>query len=599
MSGEKTVISICNGGSCKSMGSPEIIKIFNELLYKKKLHNDIIVTTKTTGCHGFCEQGPIVVIKPSNIFYTHVKPEDCAEIIHGIESGIPVNHLLFREAQPIEGSTVNSPLIQTTVPEVDFYKFQTRYLLRRTGEIDPFNLQDFLMFGGFQGLHNALEMKPQEVIDTIIESGLRGRGGGGFPTGKKWSFLAKAKGAEKFLIVNADEGDPGSFMDRTLLEGDPFSLIEGLLIAAYATGSKQGYIYVRAEYPEAVEILKQAIKTCYSKKFLGKNIFGKKGFDFDLALFLGAGAFVCGEETALLNSLEGKRGMPRSKPPFPAQAGLYGKPTNINNVKTYAYASHILREGPKSFRKYGTKDCPGTAVLSLTGKVNNTGVVEVPMGTSLHDLIFKIGGGVKDGKKIKAVLTGGPSGGAIPATKLHLGVDFESLTSAGSIMGSGGVMVVDEDDSMVELADFFIQFSKSESCGKCVPCREGTLRMHEILKRILDGKGKESDLDLLENLSKYMKNNSLCGLGQTASNPVLSTLTYFRNEYLDLINKKRKVKYFITDQCVGCHLCSKNCPVQCIAGKPKEHHTIDQDKCIKCGKCFEVCPVKAIDKLVE
>lgn len=596
---DKIIISVCNGGSCKSMGSSKIIQTFNELIHKKKLHNNIQVTTKMTGCHGFCEQGPIVVIKPENIFYTKVKPEDCGDILNGVESGVPVNRLLFREAQPIDGSSVNSPQIQTHVKEVDFYKFQTRYLLRRTGEIDPFNIHDFLMFGGFQGLHNALEMKPQEVIQTVLDSGLRGRGGAGFLTGKKWSFLANAKDDVKFLVVNADEGDPGSFMDRTLMEGDPFSLIEGLLIASYATGAKQGYIYVRAEYPEAVNVLKHVIKTCYDKNYLGKNILGRKGFDFDLALFLGAGAFVCGEETALLNSIEGKRGMPRFKPPFPAQKGLFGKPTNINNVKTYAYSSHILREGPESFKKYGKEDCPGTAVLSLTGKVNNTGIVEVPMGTSLHDLVFKIGDGVKGGKKVKAVLTGGPSGGAIPADKLDIGVDFDSLNKAGTIMGSGGVMVVDETDSMVELADFFVQFSMSESCGKCVPCREGTLRMHEILKKILDGKGEESDLDLLERLASYMKNTALCGLGQTAPNPVLSTLKHFKNEYLDLINNKHKVKYFITDRCVGCHICAKNCPVQCISGKPKEHHVINQDKCIKCGKCFEVCPIKAIDRLVE
>lgn len=592
-------IAVCSGSSCKSLGSLDIIDTFNDLIMGKRLHNNIKVSTKVTGCHGFCEQGPIVIIKPQNIFYTKVTPGDCSDIINGIEAGVPVNRLLFREAKTIDSSSVSTPIVRTHVNDIDFYKFQTRYLLRRTGDVNPYFLDDFLLSGGFQGLHNALELTPDQVVKTILDSGLRGRGGAGFLTGKKWSFLASEKADQKYVVANADEGDPGSFMDRTLMEGDPFAVIEGMIIAAYATGASKGYIYVRAEYPQAVELLRNAISICYEKNFLGKNITGKKGFSFDLELFLGAGAFVCGEETALLNSIEGKRGMPRFKPPFPAKKGLFGKPTNINNVKTYAYSSHILHEGIDSFRKYGTKDSPGTAVLSLTGSINNTGIVEVPMGTSLKDLVFKIGDGVKNGKKVKAVLTGGPSGGAIPADKLDLGVDFESLTNAGSIMGSGGVLIVDEDESMVKLSDFFIQFSMSESCGKCVPCREGTLRMHEILKKIIDGKGKESDLVLLERLANYVKSYSLCGLGQTAPNPILSTLKYFKNEYLDIIHGKQKIKYVITDHCVGCHLCSKNCPVNCIAGKPKEQHTIDQSKCIKCGACYRVCPVKAIDKVVE
>lgn len=584
---ETKEITVCCGSGCKSLESYKIIDNLQEIVTKEKLD----VNIKKTGCHGFCEAGPIVVIKPQEIFYTQVKSTDCKEIIQAIKNNSIVDRLLFKQEKNNSQDTES----KIHVKDINFYNKQTRYVLRRTGDIDPFDIKEYLETKGYDGLKYTITKDPNELLELIKESGLRGRGGGGFPTATKWSFIKNTKG-DKVLIANADEGDPGSFMDRSLMEGDPFSIIEGMTIAAYITNTTKGYIYVRAEYPESVKMLKNAIEVAKKNNFLGKNILNKKDFNFDIELFLGAGAFVCGEETALMNSIEGKRGMPRIKPPFPAQSGVFNQPTNINNVKTYAYVSHIIRDGHKSFNKFGTEKSKGTAVLSLTGNINHTGIVEVPMGTPLRKIIYDLGGGVKDNKKLKAVLTGGPSGGAIPANMIDSTVDYESLTQAGSIMGSGGVLVVDEETNMVEISDFFMQFCMAESCGKCTPCREGTLRMHEILEKILKNKGSKKDLEILEKLAFFVKENALCGLGMTAPNPVLTTLKYFKQEYLDLINKKtKKPAYQITDKCIGCGICKKHCPVNAIQGELKSKHTII-DKCIGCGLCEKNCPAKAIIK---
>jgi len=575
-------ITVCGGGSCRSQKSDSIFKNLKKEVKAAKLD----VTVEHTGCHGMCEVGPLVVVgqNKKEILYTKVTAEDAKDIVNSAKKGTILKRLIFEHEE--DGH-------QAYVEDIDFYKYQTRYVMRRTGQIDPYKIKHYLGTGGFEGLKLALVMKPEEVIAMVKESNLRGRGGAGFNTGMKWSFIAREEG-ERILIANADEGDPGSFMDRTLMEGDPFAVIEGMTIAAWAVGSEKAHIYVRAEYPDSIKTLTNAINEAKKEGFLGKNICGIKGFNFDIEIFEGAGAFICGEETALISSLEGKRGMPRPKPPFPAQNGVYGKPTNINNVKTYAYVSHILREGPESFKQYGTEKSPGTAVLCLTGKIKHTGVVEVPMGISLHDIVYKIGGGIRNNKKLKAVLTGGPSGGCIPADKIkEVTVDYESITAAGSIMGSGGMLILDEDDNMVEIANFFVEFTKSESCGKCTPCREGTYRMYELLQKISKHKAKQEDLDNLKVLAKYIQENSLCGLGQSAPNPVLTTIKHFGNEYDDKI-KNKKPTYFITESCTGCGLCAKKCPVQCISGKIKQQHTIDQSKCIHCGICYKVCPTKAI-----
>ena len=616
------VLKVCKSSGCKSLKSLSIIEKLNEENKKNGSKYEI----KETGCFGLCEAGPLVVIEPDETFYTQVNSSDASEIISSIKKNKVVDRLLYSP----NGNTKFQKMA-----DLDFYKFQTKYLLRRTGEINPLDIKDFIKKNGFKGLKKALSISSKKIIDAVIDSGLRGRGGGGFPTGKKWSIIANKKSPVKYIVANADEGDPGSFMDRILLEGDPFALIEGMAIAAYAIGSSTGIIYIRAEYPEAVEILENAISESRKHGYLGKNVCGKKGFNFDIKMSKGSGAYVCGEETALMNSVEGKRGVPRIKPPFPADYGINGHPTNINNVKTYAYVSHIIREGTSNFKKYGTEKSPGTAVLSLTGKVNSTGIVEVPMGTSLRTLVYDIGDGLRDNKEIKAVMTGGPSGGVIPASMLDLGVDYESLISAGSIMGSGGVLVFDEDDSMPNIAKFFVGFTKSESCGKCVPCREGTFRLYEMLQKITDGEATSDDLDLVEELCYYIKDTSACGLGQAAPNPVLTTLRYFRSEYEGLLkekgiqvhsNTKHKnshhttgtgqhediisedsengdsdntddsIKYFITDSCTGCGSCVDVCPENCIKGNNGEKHIIDENNCIGCGSCLEACPVDAIVK---
>ncbi|MFP4189733.1 MAG: NADH-ubiquinone oxidoreductase-F iron-sulfur binding region domain-containing protein [Candidatus Woesearchaeota archaeon] len=623
-----TIIKVCKSSGCKSLKSMKIIENLNEVAQRTGVECEI----KETGCFGLCEAGPLVVVEPDETFYSHVKPSDAEDIISSLRQGEIIERLLY---SPGDGSRIER------MDEIDFYKYQTKYVLQRTGEIDPTDIKDFESKKGFEGLKKALSLSPDKIIEIVTESGLRGRGGGGFPTGKKWSFIAAKDSEIKYLVANADEGDPGSFMDRILLEGDPFAVIEGMLIAARAIGASHGIIYIRAEYPEAVEILEGVLAKSREMGYLGNDICGVKGFNFDITLSKGSGAFVCGEETALMNSVEGKRGTPRIKPPFPAEDGIHHNPTNINNVKTYAYVSHILRDGADSFNRFGTEKSPGTAVLSLTGKVNSTGIVEVPMGISLKSLIYDVGDGVKGGKRLKAVMTGGPSGGVIPASMLHLGVDYESLASVGSIMGSGGVLVFDETDSMPSIAKFFVGFTKSESCGKCVPCREGTLRLHELLQKFADGDATFDDLEFIERLCYYIKDTAACGLGQAAPNPVLTTLKYFRNEYEALIKGEEPVMediesghkkdvpkdetqkddksaekssatpeesdnpensastdeiipYFITDRCTGCGQCVDVCPNGCITGEDGSLHVIDETKCSGCGSCAEVCPSEAI-----
>ncbi len=488
--------------------------------------------------------------------------------------------------------------------DLDFYKKQKRVVLSKCGSMDPENIEEYIALGGYQALGKALtQMTPEQVIEEVKKSGLRGRGGAGFPTGMKWQFAHGAKGTKKYIICNADEGDPGAFMDRSVLEGDPHAVLEGMAIGAYAIGADEGYMYVRAEYPLAIKRLEIAIRQAEERGLLGKNILGS-GVDFVLHIKKGAGAFVCGEETALMASIEGRRGMPRPRPPFPANSGLWGKPTNINNVETWANVPQIIDKGADWFRSMGTEKSTGTKVFALTGKINHTGLAEVPMGITMREIIFDIGGGIPNGKKFKAVQIGGPSGGCLPESMLDTPVDYDSLTSVGAMMGSGGLVVMDETTCMVDVAKFFLNFTQSESCGKCTPCREGTKRMLEILTRITEGQGTETDLDVLEDLAKNIKQAALCGLGQTAPNPVLSTLKYFRSEYEAHIKEKRcpagacekLSRYFITDKCRGCGICSRNCPAHAITGEPKQRHVIDQTMCIKCGTCMKNCPFKAIEK---
>jgi len=584
-------IFVCEGTGCVSAKSVEIRQALEKAVEELKLDS---VKVDFTGCHGFCEQGPIAFVEPEGIFYTHVSVEDVPEIAQShLRDGQPVERLFYRD--PVSGKAI--PYHK----DIDFYAKQQRIILRNCGHINPEVIENYIAIGGYQSLRKVLlEMTPEQVIDEIKRSGLRGRGGAGFPTGLKWEFCRNAAGTQKYMICNADEGDPGAFMDRSTMEGDPHTVIEGMAIAAYTIGASEGYIYIRAEYPLAVKRVRLAIKQSEERGFLGKNILGSN-FSFRIHVKEGAGAFVCGEETALMASIEGKRGMPRSRPPFPAQSGLWGKPTNINNVKSLATVPVIIAKGADWYAKIGTEKSKGTAVFALTGKIANSGLVEVPMGMPLQDIIYGIGGGIPDGKRFKAVQTGGPSGGCLPASLLNLPVDYESLAEAGSIMGSGGMVVMDEDTCIVDVARYFLSFTQAESCGKCVLCRLGTKQMLDILENICNGNGKAEDIDLLIELSQAVKAGSLCALGGTAPNPVLTTIRYFRDEYEAHINEKRcpalscteLISYCILpDKCQGCGICLKNCSSEAISGGKRMVHIIDQSKCIKCGVCLDVCPTK-------
>jgi len=573
-----------------------IIERFKEEIYKAGLKDEVAVVQ--TGCHGLCALGPIVIVYPEATFYSMVKPEDVPEIVNEhLLKGRIVQRLVYDETKTEEGIA--------SINETDFYKKQHRIALRNCGVINPENIDEYIATGGYEALGKVLtEYTPDQVIQTIIDSGLRGRGGGGFPTGIKWKLARANEADQKYVCCNADEGDPGAFMDRSILEGDPHAVLEAMAIAGYAIGANQGYIYVRAEYPIAVNRLGIAINQAREYGLLGKDIFGT-GFDFDIELRLGAGAFVCGEETALMTSIEGNRGEPRPRPPFPAQKGLFGKPTLLNNVETYANIPQIILNGPEWFASMGTEKSKGTKVFALGGKINNTGLVEIPMGTTLRTIVEEIGGGIPNGKKFKAAQTGGPSGGCIPAEHIDIPIDYDNLINIGSMMGSGGLIVMDEDNCMVDIAKFFLQFTVDESCGKCTPCRIGTKRLYEILDKITQGQGTMEDLDRLEQLCYYIKQNSLCGLGQSAPNPVLSTLRYFRDEYVAHVKDKKcpagvckaLLSYVIDpEKCKGCTLCARNCPTNAISGKVKEPHTIDTNKCIKCGTCMEKCRFGAISK---
>jgi len=587
-------ILVCHGTGCTSSKSPKIIENFRRILEEKKIENVKVIQT---GCFGLCAKGPIVIIRPEDTFYAMVSPEDCEEIIDThIVNGELVERLLCKD---IDDSVVNR------LDELTFYKKQKRIALQNCGVIDPENIDEYIAFDGYKALEKVVtEMTPEEVVKVVTDSGLRGRGGAGFPTGKKWEFTRIAKGTQKYVVCNADEGDPGAFMDRSILEGDPHCIIEAMMIAGYAIGANKGYIYVRAEYPIAVQRFDIAIKQAKEYGILGKNIFGTD-FEFNLEIRLGAGAFVCGEETALLESIEGRRGQPRLKPPFPANAGLWGKPTLINNVETYANITKIILNGAEWYNSIGTETSKGTKVFALGGNVVNVGLVEVPMGTTLREIVFDIGGGIPGGHKFKAAQTGGPSGGCIPEQYLDTPIDYESLKQIGSMMGSGGLIVMDDTKCMVNLAKFYLGFTVDESCGKCTPCRIGTKRMLEILDRITEGKGESDDIEKLEKLANTIIKASVCGLGQTAPNPVLSTIKYFRDEYEAHINDetcpvgecKALAKYRILDEkCKKCGLCARNCPVGAITGDRENGYTIDTEKCIKCGLCASKCAFKAIVK---